>query len=54
MDAGVEPRWVTGGALRYAVRHAPHPSPDNGIARINIDSWRVEKNTGADIDGHGS
>ena len=40
------------GALRYAVRHAPHPSPENGIARINIDSWRIEENARANIHVH--
>ena len=51
MDARVEQwRRVTGDALRYAVRHAPHPSPENGIARVNVDIFRIEKSTGADVD----
>jgi hypothetical protein len=32
------------------VRHAPHPSPENGIARVNVDIFRIEKSTGADVD----
>jgi len=34
------------------VRPAPHPSPNNGIARVNVDDWWIEKQPGSDIDGH--